>query len=159
MQIDNTSPFKLASDVAEIIKTRQITPHQVPKTSSFESICDVKQTHNHQTTTCSDPKILMQSHFRPNNTRFIMLFRKRSEDKKKAIGEATRTIELSTKGDGKATAQKRNLGVRTTKSLAREVEALSSWFDRTPTHVKIKTKKRKQKVARKTVSSHKSKRP
>ena len=38
MKIDKTnSPYKLASDVAEIIKTLRITPHGVAKTSLFEA--------------------------------------------------------------------------------------------------------------------------
>ena len=38
MKIDKTNtPYKLASDVAEIIKTLMITPHSVTKVSPFEA--------------------------------------------------------------------------------------------------------------------------
>ena len=38
MRIDKTNtPYRLASDVAEIIKTLQITPHGVTKISPFEA--------------------------------------------------------------------------------------------------------------------------
>ena len=41
MKIDQTNtPYKLAPDVAEIIKTLRITPHSVTKTSPFEAHMD-----------------------------------------------------------------------------------------------------------------------
>ena len=50
MRIDQThSPYKLASDVAEIIKTLRITPHGVTKVSPFEAQWVENQTHHPQT--------------------------------------------------------------------------------------------------------------
>ena len=49
-RIDKTNtPYKLASDVAEIIKTLRITPHSVTKFHHLRPTWDVNQTHLYQT--------------------------------------------------------------------------------------------------------------
>ena len=50
MRIDKTNtPYKLASYVAEIVKTLRITPHSVTKNSPFEGHMGLKPNHPYQT--------------------------------------------------------------------------------------------------------------
>ena len=50
MRIDKTNtPYKLASDVAEIIETLRITPHSVTKFHHLRHTWDLHQTHLYQT--------------------------------------------------------------------------------------------------------------
>ena len=58
MKIDkNNKPYKLASDVAELIKTFRITPHAITKTTPFEAHYG-RRPNTRLSNICTTPKAL-----------------------------------------------------------------------------------------------------
>ena len=164
MKIDSkNTPFRLASDVAEIIKTLRITPHGVTKITPFEAHTGRKANTplsniatknspnnlNWENTkhACLDRKSLLH-HSIPSEIRHEL--QKWSEDEitfKHGILEPTFVKQFSTLDD----PQRSSAAVKTRRALALEKEKLNLRSKGIQQQINPCKRKKFEKIARKTV--------